>query len=513
MNKKILLGTLLTSSVLTAALVAPKAMAATIDGNGSKLTGSINSGKISVVLPSANDKVGLTKDALVKLINEKCGKDIVESIKKADGTEITEGNVGTGAVVELTSGSKLTVVLYGDANGNGKVNMYDAVAIAQHRVGNEMLKDDYLLASELTDAIDEKLELNDSTRVACYDVKLVGTEARYGITLVDEALYPVDEIVIPDEVVTGAIDDLKEYEEFKFDFNAETNEVTCQLLSADSKISDFVGKGTGIISKLVEQLQNPNVKDVVISLGDKTVTLPNGATSKDVLNAAKTLLGNNFDISIINLAGKELKATINFEDSNSVVENGDILKDSTKVEYTLKFVADAKSSVEEVFEDLNKSSDAFDVSFSDENSNEVNFSISQESKDKTTKEVFGDDSEVKQQFVDLVADYKGGEYKDVVSDLESVTIKLGDKTCTLTSGETGKLDAVNEMAKELLGCEIVRTENGGFDLKFDDDTKKMSDLISKELNVEFNFKDGINKDELMDKYNFDFEKGLKLLFQ
>ena len=41
----------------------------------------------------------------------------------------------------------------------------------------------------------------------------------------------------------------------------------------------------------------------------------------------------------------------------------------------------------------------------------------------------------------------------------------------------------------------------------------MADLISKELDVEFNFKDGINKEDLMNKYNFDFEEGLKLLFK
>ena len=58
----------------------------------------------------------------------------------ADGQEITSGPVGTGMVLESSDmEEKYTVVIYGDATGDGLINIADLVAVQQHILGENTL--------------------------------------------------------------------------------------------------------------------------------------------------------------------------------------------------------------------------------------------------------------------------------------------------------------------------------------------------------------------------------------
>ena len=118
MKRKGIKGAVLATSMLVATMLSPKTMAASIPGKGANLVGSfshteVNNQKnyeMSVVLPSKlpNDRIAkLTRADVVKLVEAKYKKGIISKIIKKDGkTEITknEEKVGTGAVVELTTG-------------------------------------------------------------------------------------------------------------------------------------------------------------------------------------------------------------------------------------------------------------------------------------------------------------------------------------------------------------------------------------------------------------------------
>ncbi len=67
-------------------------------------------------------------------------------IKKADGTEVTTGRIGTGYTIHVGN-AVYTAIVKGDVNGEGRVDMKDINAILKHLQGVTPLTDVYLTAA------------------------------------------------------------------------------------------------------------------------------------------------------------------------------------------------------------------------------------------------------------------------------------------------------------------------------------------------------------------------------
>ena len=89
-------------------------------------------------------------------------------IQRADGTPLGDAElVGTGHEVQLIYGETVvrtyTVILYGDASGDGRINSYDLNVMFQHVLRRQSLVDAPLAAANI--------DRND--RVNSYDLNLV----------------------------------------------------------------------------------------------------------------------------------------------------------------------------------------------------------------------------------------------------------------------------------------------------------------------------------------------------
>lgn len=432
MNKKIILGTLVTSSLLTAALLTPNTMAATIEG-----TARNNDGKISIVLPMA-EKAGtfrqLTEDELVKFVESKYNKDAVKEV-----TGVVNGLVGTGSKVVLKSGTELTVVLYGDVNGDGIINTLDTVAVAR----NNVKKPGYILEGVKADAanladVNEGVDTVDSVRLARFNVRKAGT------VIVDESLYPQEE-VNADDKVQNVIEVLKEVgkndELFNLGFVADENTVIFGFNDTSKTVGDFVN--TGLMEKFLEQINNPDVEEIEVD-GTKLNKNSTIADIKEFANKLlKELVKNTEDIKNIqvkDLMGKSVDVKITL---NSSVENQDKV-----VNYTLKFKTTAKEELNELKEQINLEDNEIvtdlDITTNETGDNVVKVSVKEGNEEKTVKEIF-DSMNIKSALSEFV-----NEKVDLstVAEVKSVSIKLGDKVETITVN--GTLTEMKQKAKEVL---------------------------------------------------------------
>ncbi len=404
MNKKVLLTSLLASGIVATTILTGNANAATnVPEYGEKLMTAIEKSitddayTMAVLLPSSNPlnntNNALTKSKVVDLLEAKYKKGIVSKIYKTDKTtEVSayEEKVGTGYVVELTTGRKLTVVLYGDVNSDGLVDTKDAVAIAKHNVGSEKLTGYSAEAAKLTSG-NTAINTSDTTRVAYYNVNGLGTD-KAGKALLDMKLYPEDytdaeETVTSDNVLQDAIDDILDKEGnstlFDITLDSETNTAEFGLLDSTKKISDFVN--TGLIDKLVDQLKNnDNLAKIELSvegLEEGSVVLDKTADSDKCYEAALKLLNALLkkvdgstdvkELTVDKLFGKDLKAKFYVADTSKLVDEA--VKDTDKiagtyVEYTLKFVGkvNVDNTMENVLDKVNSTETAkklFNISF------------------------------------------------------------------------------------------------------------------------------------------------------
>ena len=92
----------------------------------------------------------------------------------ADGSEKTDGILGTGNVVKIydTAGAeKLSykIVIYGDASGDGKISVTDITYIKQHRLNEKLLSDCYLEAADASR--DGRVNVIDITRIKEHRLK------------------------------------------------------------------------------------------------------------------------------------------------------------------------------------------------------------------------------------------------------------------------------------------------------------------------------------------------------
>lgn len=71
------------------------------------------------------------------------------SAKKTDGTEITSGNIGTGATITIDKNT-YTVIKLGDVNGDGSINSGDLLTIQKHLLGVTKIDKEYFKTSSDT---------------------------------------------------------------------------------------------------------------------------------------------------------------------------------------------------------------------------------------------------------------------------------------------------------------------------------------------------------------------------
>lgn len=368
MNKKILLSTFVVSGLLATSFLAPKTMAAKIVDVNAGIATTIshreksNDYIMSVVLPNKKSEGSntLTRAKLVNLLEKKYKKGIVKEVKKGKKTlSKTSDKVGTGCTVTLTTGRKMTVILYGDVTGDGVVNLFDTVSIAKHNVGmSKITNKNKLRAGELTGKkIDEKLKLQDTTRVAFYNVGLVGKSTKYGKRIVDEALYPAGlvEQVNSDKILNEAIKSLNKNEKnsgkFEIILDAGKNEAEFKFLTEQTeKISNFAESGLveTLVAKLKEYSENLEKIELTFNINGsgsaKTVTLTSTSTEQECIEAAVNLLGGTSTATnktIKDLFGKTLTAKFYLLDTSKLTggEQGTTDNGKTYVEYKLKFVS------------------------------------------------------------------------------------------------------------------------------------------------------------------------------
>ena len=410
MNKKLLIGTALASTLLFTSICVPKTFAATIEGNGQKLTSCINKlnedGSLALYIVLPNKTHEFKKADLDKLIQDRYKGDFtIESVKKSDsdiqGITNDNENVGTGAKVTLKSSKEseeskeLTVVLYGDVNGNGIVNSVDARNVAKHLNNSKKITDNALLkAADLyktTDA-EKNITISDAKRIAEASAELLTNKP-----IVDTELYPGDlqEVVDLDERISDVVDAINNVDgnsnKLILAVDPDDNVVDFGLVTGENKkLSEYIGAGTQLISKLQEQLKDEKLDEITLKLGQKTSTLKANASNEDIIKTACELLceackdcegvtdGEKVDleklkdVEVSTLIGQKLEATFKIKNSNSEFTDG-----TTEQIYTIIFTeivnetdikTKVKNAVNQINEDAKKDeSNLFEISINDNN--------------------------------------------------------------------------------------------------------------------------------------------------
>ena len=86
------------------------------------------------------------------------------TVYTADGTtQVTSGNIATGMIAKI-GGSSYTIVVKGDANGDGAMSISDVVKLQSHVVGRSTLSGAYATAGDLNG--DGKISLTDVVQAA-----------------------------------------------------------------------------------------------------------------------------------------------------------------------------------------------------------------------------------------------------------------------------------------------------------------------------------------------------------
>ena len=161
MKKKTLLCTTIAGTMFIAGLAMTNVNAASINAQAKISANYLAKGEHTVLVQLTNGETKLTKADVEALINAKyAAKDMAVEVENILPLQ-ADGTVGTGAKVKLTDGTELTVILYGDVNGDGKITVEtDAQKIFEYSMGSaelteaEKLAADAVLAGETGDIYD-----------------------------------------------------------------------------------------------------------------------------------------------------------------------------------------------------------------------------------------------------------------------------------------------------------------------------------------------------------------------
>ena len=166
MKKKTLLFTTLAGTMLATGLTLSGVNAATEVTSKAKLVvNAPEDGQNAIIVELMKENPKLTEEEVTALIEEKYK---TQKLTVADITPVQEdGTVGTGAVITLNTGKKFTVVLYGDTDGNGKVETDDAQVLVDYKYNGKKLTNAQLLAADVL-MDDERASTSDAQRIFEY---------------------------------------------------------------------------------------------------------------------------------------------------------------------------------------------------------------------------------------------------------------------------------------------------------------------------------------------------------
>ena len=190
-KKNILIGTVIASSMLISGMTLPKATAAEIVEKGSQTTASFQNqllnGKYSMATVLANGQKSLTVDKVKELVDKEFSSGAFKRVTY-NGKAISEVDpVPTGSVVELSSGRKITVVLYGDVNQDGSVNELDATKIKRASVKLTTIDDEAAKAAADVAKGGNGINEMDASRILRFSARLL---EKADEAIVSTDLYP-----------------------------------------------------------------------------------------------------------------------------------------------------------------------------------------------------------------------------------------------------------------------------------------------------------------------------------
>lgn len=221
----------------------------------------------------------------------------VRTIKNAKGETVENKDdlVGTGSVIKTTDGKEYTVVLYGDVNGDGKVNSNDALLVEKSIVDMAELNDVQKVAGDVSSSEnnnhkrDGKVNSNDSLAIKKFSAEISSTvitdlpakeeeEVNYNYTFsIKDAQYvnsenesaiilkvDLDEVLTEDTKFSLIFSGNKDGE--PYEITDKTIKIEKNLVSKEKKNPiDLSGFDDGIITLTMKELdEEGNVIDNVV---------------------------------------------------------------------------------------------------------------------------------------------------------------------------------------------------------------------------------------------------------
>lgn len=268
-------------------------------------------------------------------------KEIVESdlfkgkVEKINGTAISSLDtvVGTGDKFTTTDGTEYTVVVYGDIDGNGKINALDALQVEKSNVNMITLNDVQKEAADVKN--DERINSLDSLAIKKYVVGL-------SESVIDKL--PEQEEVVVDSNYTMNLKDAS----YVNNTNVDSATLTINLketLDETANLKIVVSDGENEVEQNVEISAHTDYIETALSSlttlkdGNLTVNLYDGETIVGTFNVTKnTIVPNVTNVNTNRISTR--KATLSLEKCGS--------SDISKVKYVVKGISDSTPDLSEL---------------------------------------------------------------------------------------------------------------------------------------------------------------------
>ena len=340
------------------------------------ISGAIATGMlVGVAMPSvfAANKITFQKDYLkdgesVTIMQNADGKS-VKSIdltaatvkeaveKKFTGTTVKSElkTVGTGTVVELADGVKITVVYKGDANGDGKISVADAGLMVRASFGTKKLTAVQEKAADIGGTVDK---VNSADAGIVVRLLFGGKNATTAYSKMEEFM-PEDVVVVDNKVVAEKAEAVKEVAAVKAvceDITVTTTEngakaeVKIKADQASKKVSEVKSELLGTAMQLAADNQelveaaksvklsydngSGNPMTVEISKDQIADILTNSESISDFFT--KMLLANK---TLASLIGDKLTVTVELDAAKALLNNA---KEGATQVYEIDFANLAK---------------------------------------------------------------------------------------------------------------------------------------------------------------------------
>ena len=186
------------TSVVSAMLVAGMAMPSLAVNSATEVRYSekyLSSPAIAIDLKSGERD--LSREELATLVSDRYNTTLV-SVADEDGSTVTSGNVGTDYEARLGNGKYAKVVLYGDLNSDGIVDLRDANILYQTYTSKATLREVLAKAGDLT--ADGAIDLRDANRAYNYYTRSDSA------IVADLDKLPEQEVLVSGEFVVTPVD-------------------------------------------------------------------------------------------------------------------------------------------------------------------------------------------------------------------------------------------------------------------------------------------------------------------